>query len=110
MIERHFTLDRAMEGPDHAASLTSLEFEKLIIGVKEVKESLGEETERSMTQGEMINRENLAKSLVSTKDLQKGTTIEPSHVKIRSPGQGISPQKYNDLLGSKLKRDMKSTF
>ena len=107
VIERHFTLDRAMEGPDHAASLTSLEFEKLIIGVKEVKESLGEETERSMTQGEMINRENLAKSLVSTKDLQKGTTIEPSHVKIRSPGQGISPQKYNDLLGSKLKRDMK---
>jgi N-acetylneuraminate synthase len=54
----------------------------------------------------MINRENLAKSLVAAMTLRRGTVIKPAHVKVRSPGQGLSPQSYETLLGRTLQRDL----
>jgi N-acetylneuraminate synthase len=106
VIERHFTLDRNMEGPDHAASLTYPEFKKLIDGIREIEDALGIGAERQLSQGEMINRENLAKSLVAKKKLSKGTILTAEHIKVRSPGQGLSPQKYEALLGRVLSHDM----
>lgn len=106
VIERHFTLDREMEGPDHAASLTFVEFKRMIEGIREIEEVLGFGGERQLSQGEMINRENLAKSLVATKKLSKGTILEAEHIKVRSPGQGLSPQNYAALLGRVLTHDM----
>ena len=108
IIERHYTLDREMEGPDHAASLLKDEFSDLVKGIREIEESLGEGTKRNLSQGEMINRENLSKSLVSSMPIKKGSIIEKKHVKVCSPGQGLSPQFYDDLIGSKLKRDLNS--
>ena len=58
IIERHFTLDRNMEGPDHAASLEFNQFSDLVIGIREIEQSLGRGDERIVSQGEMINREN----------------------------------------------------
>jgi sialic acid synthase SpsE/sugar phosphate isomerase/epimerase len=106
VVERHFTLDRNMEGPDHAASLEFSEFRRLIEGIREIEEALGEGDMRRISQGEMINRENLSKSLVSTVALKKGTVICPEHIKVRSPGQGLSPQNYQSLVGRILQRDM----
>ena len=106
VIERHFTLDRAMEGPDHAASLTHAEFKRMIEGIREIEEALGEGKERQLSQGEMINRENLGKSLVSTKVLTTGTVLTAADIKVRSPGQGLSPQSYERLLGRTLRHDM----
>lgn len=106
VIERHFTLDRNMEGPDHAASLEFSEFKRLIEGIREIEEALGDSQERRVSQGEMINRENLGKSLVAAAALPKGTVLEARHVKARSPGQGLSPQHYDQLLGRTLQRDM----
>jgi N-acetylneuraminate synthase len=106
VIERHFTFDRNMEGPDHAASLTYLEFKQMVEGIREIEEALGVGGERQLSQGEMINRENLAKSLVATKKLSKGTVLTPAHIKVRSPGQGLSPQNYESLLGRILQHDM----
>lgn len=106
IIERHFTLDRLMEGPDHAASLEYSEFKELITGIREIEIALGSDKERVLSQGEMINRENLGKSLVSTRDLKKGTVLEPHHIKVLSPGQGLPPNNYDKLLGVELKRDM----
>ncbi len=106
VIERHFTLDRNMEGPDHAASLECPEFKRLIEGIREIEQALGSGQERRMSQGEMINRENLGKSLIAATGIRKGTVIEPAHVKVRSPGQGLSPQHYERLLGRVLQRDM----
>lgn len=106
VIERHFTLDRAMEGPDHAASLTHAEFKRMIEGIREIEEALGEGKERQLSQGEMINRENLGKSLVAAIPLSKGTVLTAAHIKVRSPGQGLSPQRYEDLLGRTLQHDM----
>ena len=106
IIERHFTLDRNMEGPDHAASLEHDEFKTLIKGIREVEMAIGSGKKRKLSQGEMINRENLGKSLVSSKNLVSGTIIKPEHVKVLSPGQGISPLKYDQLIGKELKREM----
>jgi N-acetylneuraminate synthase len=106
VVERHFTLDRAMEGPDHAASLTHAEFKRMIDGIREIEEALGEGKERQLSQGEMINRENLGKSLVSTRVLTKGTVLKAGDIKVRSPGQGLSPQSYERLLGRTLRHDM----
>ncbi len=106
IIERHFTLDRNMEGPDHAASLEYDEFKTLIKGIREVEMAIGLGDERKLSQGEMINRENLGKSLVSSTNLDPGTIIKPEHIKVLSPGQGISPLKYELLVGKELKREM----
>lgn len=108
VIERHFTLDRMMEGPDHAASLEFEEFLILIKGIREIEEALGSANlkERALSQGEMINRENLGKSLVASKPLSKGTILGAEDIKVLSPGQGLSPQNYEALIGRELQRDI----
>lgn len=107
VIERHITLDREMEGPDHAASLEPEEFKALVAGIREVEAARGEKfAERALSQGELINRENLAKSLVAARDLCAGTVISESDIAVKSPGQGLSPLKMPALLGRKLTRAM----
>jgi len=106
VIERHFTLDRGMEGPDHAASLEPDEFRRLMEGIREIEQALGDGRERRLSQGEMINLENLGKSLVAARALPKDTMLSAQDIKVRSPGQGLSPQKYEQLIGRELKRDM----
>jgi N-acetylneuraminate synthase len=106
VIERHFTLDRNMEGPDHAASLEFNEFSNLIAGIREIEISLGKSKKRILSQGEMINRENLSKSLVASRDLKKNEIISENDIKVLSPGQGLSPQNFESLVGIKLKRDV----
>lgn len=106
VVERHFTLDRTSEGPDHAASLEYAEFKRLIEGIREIEQALGDGSERRISQGEMINRENLGKSLVAATALSKGIVIKPEHVQVRSPGQGLSPQHYEKLLGRTLQHDL----
>jgi sialic acid synthase SpsE/sugar phosphate isomerase/epimerase len=108
VIERHFTLDRNMEGPDHAASLVTDEFLRMVEGIREIEQALGEGKERCLSQGEMINRENLGKSLVAAMPLPSGTVLKAEHIKVCSPGQGLSPQCYEVLLGRTLKHDMAS--
>jgi len=106
IIERHFTLDRTMEGPDHAASLTPVEFGRMVEGIREIEVALGSGSQRQLSQGQMINRENLGKSLVATMKIAEGTVLRPEHIKVRSPGQGLSPQSYEALLGRTLQHDM----
>lgn len=107
VIERHITLDREMEGPDHAASLEPEEFKALVSGIREVEAARGEKlAERALSQGELINRENLAKSLVAARDLSAGTVISEGDIAVKSPGQGLSPLKMPALLGRKLTRTM----
>lgn len=107
IVERHFTLDRLMEGPDHAASLTHGEFRQMIEGIREIEEALGDGMARKLSQGEMINRENLGKSLVAARPLDAGTVLGAGDLKIRSPGQGLSPQNLSRLVGRTLRRDMR---
>ena len=102
VIEKHITLDRGMEGNDHKVSLLPDEFRQMIQGIRRVEESMGQGGERSITQGEMMNREVLAKSLVASCDIPSGTEISAAMVQIQSPGQGLQPNRLNDLIGRKL--------
>ena len=107
VIERHITLDRAMEGPDHAASLEPEEFKALVTGIREVEAARGEPlTERALSQGELINRENLAKSLVAARAIAAGAVVTEADIAVKSPGQGLSPLKMPALIGRKLGRAM----
>lgn len=107
MIERHITFDRDMEGPDHAASLVPEEFKALVSGIREFEAARGEQfAERALSQGELINRENLAKSLVAARDLPAGTIIADADIAVKSPGQGLSPLRMPALIGRPLNRAM----
>ena len=102
VIEKHITLDRSMEGNDHKVSLLPEEFAQMIRGIRRVEESMGSSGERSISQGEMMNREVLAKSLVATCDIPAGTKITAEMVGTQSPGQGLQPNRLEDLLGKTL--------
>jgi len=106
MLERHITLDRTMRGPDHAASLEPDTFAALVRAVREVESALGV-PHRWITQGEMLNRRVLGKSLVATANLPSGTTITREMVTSKSPGLGLSPQFLDQLVGRQLKRHVR---
>jgi N-acetylneuraminate synthase len=106
VIERHLTLDRSMEGPDHAASLEPEEFCALVAGVRELELAIGQGNSRNVSQGEMINRENLSKSLVAARSLMSGKVLEADDLMVRSPGLGLSPLRADELIGKTLKRNM----
>lgn len=104
IIERHITLDRLMEGPDHAASLEPPEFRKMVEAVREVEAALGYQGKRKLSQGELINRENLGKSLVSARAINAGETLSAEDILVRSPGQGLSPYRIDEIIGQELKQ------
>ena len=102
VIEKHFTLDRNMEGNDHKVSLLPDEFMKMVVAIRQVEEALGTVVERKITQGEMMNRETLAKSLVAAQDIDAGAIIVEEMIMVRSPGQGLQPSRKDELIGQVL--------
>jgi sialic acid synthase SpsE/sugar phosphate isomerase/epimerase len=98
IIEKHLSLDRNMEGNDHKVSLLPGEFSNLVKGIREIEQSIGSGNPRSITQGELMNREVLGKSLVINCDLKKGEVIHDSMVLTRSPGQGLQPYQKNLIV------------
>jgi len=103
VVERHITLDKKMEGLDHAASLEPNEFEQLIKGIRESELALGK-AEKKMTRGEILQREVLAKSLVCSSVIEVGDIFSKSNIEIKSPAKGLSPQYYYEILDKKSKR------
>ena len=99
-----------MEGPDHAASLEPEELHALIAGLNEIKAGLGRSGDRVVSQGEMMNRENLSKSLVSTRNILVGEEIAASDITVVSPGRGLSPLKHNLLVGTTAQRIKLGSF
>ena len=108
IIEKHFTINKNMEGNDHKVSLLPAEFAEMVKQIRQVEESLGHRSNRIISQGEMINREVLAKSLVVNADLKKGEMIKRGIIEVKSPGQGIQPYRINELVGKLAKRDFKA--
>lgn len=108
IIEKHFTTDRSLEGNDHKVSLLPNEFAEMVSLIRNIEEAMGQGGEREMTQGELINRENLAKSLVIKQDLPMGQIIKRDMVEVKSPGQGLQPNKINELIGKLALRDLKA--
>ena len=107
IIERHITLDRTMEGPDHAASLEPHGFKKMVRDIQQVNAALGTGEEKFISRGEILNREVLAKSLVANRDIKAGETLTAEMITVKGPGQGLSPQRYTELVGRKTVREIK---
>jgi sialic acid synthase SpsE/sugar phosphate isomerase/epimerase len=104
IIERHVTLDRTMDGPDHAASLEPHGFRKLVRDIRQVAMSLGTGEEKFFSRGEILNREVLGKSLVAAQTIQPGETITPALISVKGPALGLSPQHYLELVGRVAER------
>ncbi len=108
VIEKHVTLDKSQEGNDHKVSLLPEEFKMMMRNIRDIEESLGTKKSRDLTQGELLNREVLAKSLVANTPLRKGEIITRKMISIKSPGNGIQPNRLNELVGKKANRDIAS--
>ena len=108
VIEKHFTLDRNMEGNDHRVSLLPVEFKEMVQRIREVEQAMGSREMRRISQGEMMNREVLGKSLVINTDLKAGKIITEAMIEVRSPGKGLSPYRKSELLGKVARHDFKA--
>ncbi len=107
LVERHITLDRGMEGPDHLASLEPEEFRQLVDGIRQLEQALPwTGPGRHASQGELLNRENLGKSVIATRDIPRGAVLEQDMLRIASPGQGLPPYRLSELLGKPAQRDI----
>ncbi|MNM14989.1 N,N'-diacetyllegionaminic acid synthase [compost metagenome] len=107
LVERHITLDRDMEGPDHLASLEPTEFRQLVDGIRQLQLALPwEGPGRYASQGELLNRENLGKSVIAASDIARGTLIRADMLRVASPGQGLAPYRLEELLGKPAGRDI----
>lgn len=108
VIEKHLTLDKTLEGSDHKASLLPSEFQAMITGIRQVEESIGTAKPRSISQGEMINREVLAKSIVAKRSIGAGETITTEMLDMKSPGRGIQPNRRGTVIGRRAARDIRT--
>ncbi len=106
VVEKHFTVDRSMEGNDHRVSLLPGEFREMIQQIRDVESAIGTDKPRSVTQGEMMNREVLAKSVVAARPLSQGQIIADADMELRSPGQGLQPYFRPKLVGRAAARAM----
>jgi len=108
VVEKHLTVDRAMEGNDHKVSLLPAEFREMVDAIRSTEGALGKSDARTITQGEMMNREVLAKSLHASRDIAMGELIGPAEIIVRSPGQGLQPNRLAELIGKVANRDVEA--
>jgi N-acetylneuraminate synthase len=109
LVERHITLDRSMEGPDHLASLEPAEFRQLTDGIRQLEQALPwQGPGRRVSQGELLNRENLSKSVIAARDIKAGTVITRAMLRVASPGQGLPPYRLPELISKSAMRDIAS--
>ena len=106
IIEKHFTVDRSMEGVDHTVSLLPDEFRIMVEQIRDIESSMGTGAARTVSTGEQMNRVNLAKSLVAARPLAAGAVLEAPDVAVKSPGRGLQPNALPQLLGRTLSHDM----
>ncbi len=107
VIEKHFTVDKGMEGPDHSASLDPGELKELVARIRDIETYLGS-PEKKPTESELGTRKSLQKCLVAARDIRKGEKFSDENVAAkRTGGIGISPIEYKQVLGKKAKKDYK---
>ena len=104
-IEKHFTLDRNLEGPDHRASLEPGELKAMVTAIRNIEKALGNGV-KAPSDSEKKNIAVARKSLHAAKNLQKGTVIGASDLEILRPGNGISPMRLPEIIGKTLNKDI----
>lgn len=106
VIEKHFTLDRNMEGPDHKASLEPDELSKMISSIRNIEKAMGDGMKRP-SGSEMKNRDIVRKSIVASKEIKSGEFFSEDNITAKRPGDGISPMHWHEVLGMEAIKDFK---
>lgn len=104
VIEKHFTLDRNLPGPDHQASLEPHELKAMVDGIRNVERALGDGIKRASA-SELKNRAIARKSLVASRAIRAGEAFSADNLTAKRPGTGISPMRWDDVLGRQARRD-----
>ncbi|MBK8547847.1 MAG: N-acetylneuraminate synthase [Saprospiraceae bacterium] len=105
-IEKHFTLDKNMEGPDHAASREPEELKNMVTAIRNIEKALGDGVKKP-SQSEKKNIQIARKSIFTSRDLPKGHVLKKSDLITMRPGDGISPMKMSEVIGKMITEDMK---
>ena len=103
-IEKHFTLDKSMEGPDHKASLEPEEFKAMVQGIRNIEKALGSSIKKP-TKSEMPNMKVARKSIMASRPIKTGEKLTKENLTIKRPGNGISPMRWDEIVGTTAQRD-----
>ena len=106
VIEKHFTLDKNMQGPDHKASLEPHELKKMVESIRNVESALGDGIKR-LAESEKKNISIARKSIIAKRDIKKGEIFTQENLTVKRPGNGISPMKWFEILGQEAIKDFK---
>jgi N-acetylneuraminate synthase/N,N'-diacetyllegionaminate synthase len=105
VIEKHFTLDKNLVGPDHRASLEPDEFKVMVAAIRKVEASLGS-GEKVAAASEVGNAEVARRSIVAARDIAAGTVITPGEIAFKRPGTGLPPRMADQILGKTIRVDV----
>jgi N,N'-diacetyllegionaminate synthase len=106
VIEKHFTLDNNLPGPDHKASLEPKELKEMVKSIRESEIILGDGIKKPK-ESEIEIAKMARKSLVAAKDIKEGEIIEENMLAVKRPGTGIFPKRINEVIGKKAQKNIK---
>lgn len=104
IIEKHFTLDKTMEGPDHRASLDPSELRAMVSAIRNIEKAVGN-PEKRVSPSERANIEVARKSIVAARDIAAGEIFTEENITVKRPGNGLSPMLWDDVIGQRAARD-----
>lgn len=105
IIEKHFTLDKTMDGPDHKASLEPEELKSMVLQIRNIEKALSGSGMKEPSASEMKNREVARKSIVALREIKKGESFTEENITVKRPGTGISPMEWDRIIGLKAAKD-----
>ena len=105
VIEKHFTLDRNMEGPDHKASLEPDELKAMVSAIRNIEKAVGGDGTKHVSESERKNIAIARKSIMAACDIRKGELLTEENLTVKRPGTGISPMRWEEVIGTKAIRD-----
>jgi len=108
IIEKHFTLDKNMEGPDHKASLEPMELKAMTLAIRNIELAISGSGLKEPSESEMKNIAIARKSIVAKTNINKGDVFSENNLTVKRPGDGISPMKWDDLMGKIAREDFEA--
>ena len=105
VIEKHFTLDKTLPGPDHKASLEPEELKAMVMAIRNIEKAIGGSGLKEVSKSEEKNKPIARKSIVATKTIKKGDLFSVENLTIKRPGTGISPMQWDEVIGKTAKKD-----
>lgn len=105
VIEKHFTLDKTLPGPDHKASLEPDELKAMVSAIRNIEKAIDGSGLKEVSKSEEKNKPIARKSIVAATNIKKGEIFTPKNLTVKRPGTGISPMQWDEVIGKEAKRD-----